>query len=154
MRGVFPDYLAPIVRTGAEGRELATARWGMPSSSKAQMDATKKRAEKLQAKGKSVDFKELLRMEPDGGTTNIRNVKSKHWTRWLGAESRCVVIRRAEGIQGLSGPTEFDAECFQHRIVVRLHFRGIFCCHRSRNSKHTPSRRKSLISDDKKSVAL
>ncbi len=55
------------------------------------MDATKKRAEKLQAKGKSVDFKELLRMEPDGGTTNIRNVKSKHWTRWLGPEHRCVV---------------------------------------------------------------
>jgi putative SOS response-associated peptidase YedK len=54
-------------------------------------DATKKRAEKLLAKGKSVDFKELLRMEPDGGTTNIRNVKSKHWTRWLGPEHRCVV---------------------------------------------------------------
>jgi putative SOS response-associated peptidase YedK len=52
---------------------------------------TKKRAEKLQAKGKTVDFKELLRMEPDGGMTNIRNVKSKHWTRWLGAENRCVV---------------------------------------------------------------
>ena len=33
MPGVFPDYKAPIVRTGAEGRELATARWGMPSSS-------------------------------------------------------------------------------------------------------------------------
>ena len=65
MPGVFPDYAAPIVRTGAEGRELATARWGMPSSSKALMDATKKRAEKLQAKGKTVDFKELLRMEPD-----------------------------------------------------------------------------------------
>jgi putative SOS response-associated peptidase YedK len=63
--GVFPDYKAPIVRSGAEGRELATARWGMPSSSKALMDATKKRAEKLQAKGKPVDFKELLRMEPD-----------------------------------------------------------------------------------------
>ena len=75
----------------AQGRELATARWGMPSSSKALMDATKKRAEKLQAKGKTVDFKELLRMEPDGGTTNIRNVKSKHWTRWLGPEHRCVV---------------------------------------------------------------
>jgi hypothetical protein len=28
-------------------------------------------------------------MEPDGGTTNIRNVKSKHWTRWLGVENRC-----------------------------------------------------------------
>jgi putative ABC transport system substrate-binding protein len=91
MPGVFPDYKAPIVRNGADGRELATARWGMPSSSKALMDATKKRAEKLQAKGKPVDFKELLRMEPDGGTTNIRNVKSKHWTRWLGVENRCVV---------------------------------------------------------------
>jgi putative SOS response-associated peptidase YedK len=91
MPGVFPDYKAPIVRTGGDGRELVTARWGMPSSSKAMMDATKKRAEKLQAKGKSVDFKELLRMEPDGGTTNIRNVKSKHWTRWLGVENRCVV---------------------------------------------------------------
>ena len=78
MPGVFPDYQAPIVRNGTEGRELATARWGMPSSSKALMDATKKRAEKLQAKGKTVDFTELLRMEPDGGTTNIRNVKSKH----------------------------------------------------------------------------
>ena len=55
------------------------------------MDATKKRADKLQAKGKPADFKELLRMEPDGGTTNIRNVKSKHWIRWLGVENRCVV---------------------------------------------------------------
>jgi len=91
MSGVFPDYSAPIVRTGSDGRELATARWGMPSSSKALMDATKRRAEKLQAKGKTVDFKELLRMEPDGGTTNIRNVTSKHWTRWLDPEHRCVV---------------------------------------------------------------
>lgn len=73
MPGAFPDYKAPIVRNGVEGRELVTARWGMPSSSKALMDATKKRVEKLQAKGKAVDFKELLRMEPDGGTTNIRN---------------------------------------------------------------------------------
>src|SRR5216684_3675704 len=32
MPGVFPDYKAPIVRAGADGRELATARWGMPSS--------------------------------------------------------------------------------------------------------------------------
>src|ERR1700736_4607050 len=78
--GVFPDYQAPIVRNGAEERELATARWGMPSSQFALMQATKKRAAKLEAKGKPVDFKELLRMEPDGGTTNIRNVKSKHWT--------------------------------------------------------------------------
>ena len=91
MPGIYPDYPAPIVRNGNGGRELAMARWGMPSSSKALMDATKKRAEKLQAKGKPVDFKELLRLEPDSGTTNIRNVKSKHWTRWLGPEHRCVV---------------------------------------------------------------
>jgi hypothetical protein len=91
MPGVFPDYRAPIVRNGAEARELSTARWGMPSSQHALMKATKKRASKLQAKGEPVDFKELLRTEPDGGTTNIRNVKSKHWARWLGAENRCVV---------------------------------------------------------------
>ncbi len=30
-------------------------------------------------------------MEPDGGTTNVRNVSSKHWKRWLGVENRCVV---------------------------------------------------------------
>jgi putative SOS response-associated peptidase YedK len=29
MPGVFPDYAAPIVRTGPEGRDLATARWGI-----------------------------------------------------------------------------------------------------------------------------
>lgn len=75
----------------AGGRQLATARWGMPASQQALLEATKKRAAKLEAKGKPVDFKELLRMEPKSGTTNIRNVKSKHWKRWLGAENRCVV---------------------------------------------------------------
>ena len=45
--GIYPDYPAPIVRNGNGGRELAMARWGMPSSQKALMDATKKRAEKL-----------------------------------------------------------------------------------------------------------
>ncbi len=30
-------------------------------------------------------------MKPDGGTTNIRNTTSRHWTRWLGVEQRCVV---------------------------------------------------------------
>jgi putative SOS response-associated peptidase YedK len=67
------------------------ARWGMPSSQKALMDATKKRGEKLQAKGKAVDFKELLRLEPDSGTTNIRNVSSAHWKRWLSPPNRCLV---------------------------------------------------------------
>lgn len=90
--GIFPDYEAPIVRTGADGaREIGMARWGMPSSQLALMEAAKKRAAKLEAKGQPVDFKELLRLEPDSGTTNIRNTSSKHWQRWLGPENRCLV---------------------------------------------------------------
>lgn len=91
MPGIFPDYQAPIVRNRDGGRELTMARWGMPSSQKALMDATARRAAKLEAKGKQFDFKELLRMEPDSGTTNIRNTSSKHWKRWLGVENRCIV---------------------------------------------------------------
>jgi putative SOS response-associated peptidase YedK len=90
--GIFPDYQAPVVRNAPDGvRELAMLRWGMPSSQKAQLDAASKRAGKLRAKGKTVDFDELLKMEPDGGVTNIRNTTSKHWKRWLGVENRCVV---------------------------------------------------------------
>jgi len=91
MPGIFPDYPAPIVRNAQEGAEIVMARWGMPSSPRALMDATKKRAGKLEAKGKTFDFKELLRMEPDGGTTNIRNVNSAHWKRWLEPVHRCLV---------------------------------------------------------------
>lgn len=68
MPGVYPDYRAPIVRNTSEGRELALTRWGMPSPLFA-------------LKGKKTD----------PGVTNIRNVKSPHWRRWLGIESRCVV---------------------------------------------------------------
>jgi putative SOS response-associated peptidase YedK len=90
--GVFPDYLAPIVRNAPDGvRELVMARWGMPSSQFALMQAAKKRAAKIEAKGGTMDFKDLLRLEPDSGTTNIRNVNSKHWQRWLRIENRCVV---------------------------------------------------------------
>ena len=66
--GIFPDYQAPIVRNQPEGRELTMARWGMPSPKSA-------------LKGRN----------SDSGVTNIRNVKSPHWRRWLGAEHRCVV---------------------------------------------------------------
>jgi putative SOS response-associated peptidase YedK len=66
--GIFPDYSAPIVRNGEEGRELTTARWGMPSPVFA-------------LKGKSTD----------SGVTNVRNAASPHWRRWLGVESRCIV---------------------------------------------------------------
>jgi putative SOS response-associated peptidase YedK len=65
---VFPDYAAPIVRNGPEGRELTLARWGMPSPVFA-------------LKGRKCD----------SGVTNVRNVKSPHWRRWLGLENRCIV---------------------------------------------------------------
>lgn len=88
---VYPGYSAPIVRNSEQGRVLARARWGLPSSRKALMDAASKRADKLRAKGKEVDFDLLLKMEPDGGTTNVRNTASRHWKPWLGVENRCVV---------------------------------------------------------------
>ena len=66
--GIFPDYAAPIVRNSSEGRQLAMARWGMPSPIFA-------------LKGRNFD----------SGVTNVRNVSSPHWRRWLGAESRCLV---------------------------------------------------------------
>lgn len=89
--GIFPDYKAPVVANRGDISQLCMMRWGMPSSPKAQLDAASKRADKLRAKGRPVDFKELLRLEPDSGVTNIRNSSSKHWKRWLGPENRCVV---------------------------------------------------------------
>jgi putative SOS response-associated peptidase YedK len=90
--GIYPDYSAPIVRYGADGaRELGMARWGMPSSKQAIFQAASARADKLRAKGKEVDFDELLRMEPDAGTTNVRNTASRHWKPWLEPAHRCLV---------------------------------------------------------------
>jgi putative SOS response-associated peptidase YedK len=111
--GIYPDYPAPTVRNGSKGRELAMARWGMPSSQRALMDATKKRAQTLEAKGKTVDFKELLRLEPDSGTTNIRNVSSAHWKRWLGPDNRCLVpftsFSEYDTVDGKKTPVWFTA---------------------------------------------
>ena len=89
--GIFPDYAAPVVHLRDGARTQSMYRWGMPSSKKALYDAAAKRADKLRAKGRPVDFDALLRMEPDGGTTNVRNTSSSHWRRWLGPESRCIV---------------------------------------------------------------
>lgn len=94
MPGVFPDYKAPIVRNGAEGRELATARWGMPSSSKALIDATNKRVERLQAKGKTVDSMNCFGWSRTARAANGRapraELEGKKWQwssfRW---NSRC-----------------------------------------------------------------
>ena len=90
-RDIFPDYAAPIVRWEGGERILTAARWGMPSSRKALMDAATKRADKLRAKGKDVDFPKLLEMEPDSGTTNVRNTRSGHWRPHLSPASRCLV---------------------------------------------------------------
>jgi putative SOS response-associated peptidase YedK len=89
--GIYPDYPAPIVRHVDGERALVMARWGMPSSRKAIFDAATKRADKLRAKGKNVDFDQLLRDEPDSGTTNVRNTNSAHWKPWLTPEHRCLV---------------------------------------------------------------
>ena len=95
---VYPDYAAPIVRVNPAGeRELALARWGMPMSKQVLFQAATKRADKLRAKGKEVDFAELLKMEPDGGVTNIRNTTNAagkpnaHWRPWLEPPNRCLV---------------------------------------------------------------
>ena len=66
--GIYPDDQAPIIRQAPEGRELAYARWGMPSPAFA-----------------------LEGRKTDPGVTNVRNAKSPHWRRWLGPESRCLV---------------------------------------------------------------
>ena len=69
MTGIFPDYPAPIIRHGTQGGwQLTMARWGMPTP---QVFLAGKRT--------------------DPGVTNIRNVASAHWRRWLGVEHRCLV---------------------------------------------------------------
>ena len=65
---IYPDYLAPVVREGDDGRELVMARWGLPTPP-------------IFLKGKKTDR----------GVTNVRNTKSPHWRRWLGPEHRCLV---------------------------------------------------------------
>ncbi len=65
---IFPDQSAPVVRQGEEGRELVTMRWGMPSPAFA-----------------------LKKRKTDPGVTNVRNLGSPHWRRWLGIEHRCLV---------------------------------------------------------------
>ena len=66
---IFPDYAAPIIRR-SKGRDwtLTTARWGMPTPP-------------VYLAGKRAD----------PGVTNIRNVNSSHWRRWLGIEHRYLV---------------------------------------------------------------
>jgi hypothetical protein len=55
MPGIFPDYPEAIVRISSAGRELGMARRRM-ASSKPLMEATAKRATKIEAKGRQLDF--------------------------------------------------------------------------------------------------
>ncbi|WP_439572656.1 SOS response-associated peptidase [Phreatobacter sp.] len=84
--GIYPDYQAPIVRNTADGRELAMARWGMPSPVFA-------------LKGKKTD----------PGVTNVRNLASPHWRRWTGVEHRCLVpwTSFSEWDASIKGPAWF-----------------------------------------------
>lgn len=86
MPSVFPDYAAPIVRNGDGGRELALARWGMPSPVFA-----------LEGK------------KTDPGVTNVRNLASPHWRRWTGVEHRCLVpfTSFSEWDASIKGPAWF-----------------------------------------------
>jgi putative SOS response-associated peptidase YedK len=68
LRGIFPDYPAPVIRNAAEGREMVMARWGLPTPPQF-----------------------LAGRKADGGVTNVRNTGSSHWRRWLGVENRCLV---------------------------------------------------------------
>jgi putative SOS response-associated peptidase YedK len=114
MPGIFPDYAAPIVRNAVDGREIVMARWGMPSSPFTVMQSAKRRAAKLKAKGTQVSVKEILRLEPDCGVTNIRNTSSAHWKRWLGMENRCLVpftsFSEYDTIGGRKVPVWFAAD--------------------------------------------
>jgi putative SOS response-associated peptidase YedK len=63
----YPDQMAPIIRHDGEGLELVKARWGMPSPAFA------------------------LKTQRDPGVTNVRNLSSPHWRRWLVPAHRCLV---------------------------------------------------------------
>lgn len=64
---VYPDRGAPVVRNKDGERELTELTWGMPTPPN------------------------ILGGKPDTGVTNIRNVASPHWRKWLKTENRCVV---------------------------------------------------------------
>jgi len=61
---VYRDQMAPIIRHDGEALEMAMARWGMPSPPS------------------------VLKTARDPGVTNVRNLTSPHWRRWLGPAHR------------------------------------------------------------------
>jgi putative SOS response-associated peptidase YedK len=65
---VYPDRIAPIIRSDGDGLALQMARWGLPSPPQFHSSSG-----------------------IDRGVTNVRNTGSPHWRRWLGPEHRCLV---------------------------------------------------------------
>lgn len=69
MPGIWPDYPAPVFRHAPQGGwQLSIARWGMPTPPQF-----------------------LTGKRTDPGVTNIRNLGSPHWRRWLEVGHRCLV---------------------------------------------------------------
>ena len=62
--GILPDQMAPVIRQGESGRELAMLRWGFPSPPG---------------------------VPGNRPITNIRNGGSPYWRAWLMPEHRCLV---------------------------------------------------------------
>lgn len=62
--GIFPDQMAPVIRNGPDGRELAMLRWGFPGPPG---------------------------VPGNRPVTNIRNVGSSYWRAWMKPEYRCLV---------------------------------------------------------------
>ena len=60
--GIYPDYMAPVIHMSNSERALSMMRWGMPNPP-----------------------------QFGGYSTNIRNVKSPHWRRWMKPDNRCLV---------------------------------------------------------------
>ncbi|MDE3122427.1 MAG: SOS response-associated peptidase family protein [Paracoccaceae bacterium] len=96
----YPDQMAPIIRTASDGPELVLARWGMPSPPM------------------------VLKTARDPGVTNVRNLGSPHWRRWLGPAHRCLVpvTAFAEPVKGGNrwfGPADKGITMFFAGIETR-----------------------------------
>ena len=61
---IFPDQMAPVIRTGPDGRELVMMRWGFPSPPN---------------------------VPGNRPVTNIRNTQSGYWRAWMKPANRVLV---------------------------------------------------------------
>lgn len=61
---IFPDQMAPVIRDGPDGRELAMLRWGFPPPPG---------------------------VPGNRPVTNIRNTNSAFWRAWMKPSNRCLV---------------------------------------------------------------